>query len=296
MTLSGGPRRERRRAIHNGSIYWCTVGGDGELLLDDGRKLDGRSVGYLPPSNPTKIICVHLNYKSRAIESRNSITAIPFPTYFMKPVSSLNAHGGEIIRPSDCQFLNYEGEVAAIIGKVTLNVSREEAWDCIAGFAPALDMGLHDFRDTDAGAMLRVKGRDGFCPIGPGVVSGVDLYEQTLRTYRNGRIVQEAKIGDEMIWGPDFLIADLSRHITLMPGDVIMTGTPCHSRPLQPGDTIEVEITNIGRLTNHIVAGPAPRADVGFPPSDTAEARRVAFGVDERVPQYLRDNYRAAGC
>ncbi|WP_333605866.1 fumarylacetoacetate hydrolase family protein [Novosphingobium sp.] len=264
------------------------------MLLDDGRSVDGDKAAYLPPCDPTKIICVHLNYKSRAIESRNSLTAVPYPTYFMKPISSLNGHRGEIVRPADCQFLNYEGEVAAIIGKVTFNVAREEAWECIAGFAPALDMGLHDFRDTDAGSMLRVKGRDGFCPIGPGLVSGIDIREQTIRTYRNGLIVQEAQIGEEMIWAPDFLVADLSRHMTLMPGDVIMTGTPCHSRPLDPGDVVEVEVTGVGRLTNHIVEGPVPRSGDGFPPSDTAEARRVAFGVDDRVPQYLKDNYWAA--
>jgi 5-oxopent-3-ene-1,2,5-tricarboxylate decarboxylase / 2-hydroxyhepta-2,4-diene-1,7-dioate isomerase len=159
-------------------------------------------------------------------------------------------------------------------------------------------MGLQDFRDTDQGSMLRVKGADGLLPIGPGLVSGINIFEQTLRTFRNGRLVQEAHIGNEMIWGPHYMVADIARHITLVPGDVILTGTPCHSRPVEVGDLIEVEITGLGRLSSRVVAGSVPRAaalGVGHMPTDSAEVRRVALGFDERVPQHFKDNYRAAG-
>ena len=294
MSVLAGPRIERRHILVGNSACWCTVRDDGMLHLDDGRAVHEKDACHLPPCEPTKIICVHLSYSSRGIESRNMRQPTPTPTYFMKPVSALNAHGGEIVRPEDCRYLNYEGEFAAIIGKVTRNILPEEAWEYIAGFAPALDMGIHDFRDTDSGSMLRVKGQDGFCPIGPGIVSGVDPRKETLRTYRNGRIVQEAQIGEEMVWGADYMIADIARHITLMPGDIVLTGTPCHSRALEPGDTIEVEITNMGRLGARIVSAPAPRSDVGHPPMDTPEARRVALGHDERVPDRFKDNYRAA--
>jgi 5-oxopent-3-ene-1,2,5-tricarboxylate decarboxylase/2-hydroxyhepta-2,4-diene-1,7-dioate isomerase len=292
-----GPRRERRRILLNDSAYWCTAEEDGTLLLDDGRRVAAAAVRHLPPCVPTKIICVHLSYASRGIESRNNRQPTATPTYFMKPVTALNAHGGEIVKPADCRYLNYEGEFAVVIGKVCRNVTPEEAWDHMAGFAPALDMGLHDFRDTDAGSMLRVKGSDGFLPIGPGIVSGIDIRRQTLRTYRNGQLVQEGDIGEEMVWGPDYMVADLARHITLLPGDIVLTGTPCHSRSLDPGDTIEVEITGLGRLSNRVVEGPAPRASelgIGHPPMDTPEARRVALGVDDRVPQRFKDAYRAA--
>jgi len=293
MNVLEGPRRERRRIMLGGSAYWTSVDGD-MLQLDDGRRVAIDAVQHLPPCAPSKIICPHLTYASRGLETRNKRQPTPTPTYFMKPITALNAHGGEVLRPADCRYLNYEGEFAAVISKPTRNVTPDEAWDHIAGFAPALDMGLHDFRDTDAGSMLRVKGGDGFLPLGPGLVAGVDPREQTLRTYRNGKIVQEASIAEELIWGPDYMIADLARHITLMPGDIILTGTPCHSRPLDVGDQIEVEITSIGRLSAHIAEAPSPRAGIGHLPLDSEEARRVALGVDERVPERLKENYRKA--
>jgi len=292
-----GPRIERRRVLFNGSPYWGTVEDDGEMLkLDDGRKAALTQVQHLPPCEPTKIIGVHLSYRSRGIETRNNPMPTETPTYFTKPITALNNHDGELVKPADCQYLNYEGEFAVIIGRVCRNVLPDEAWDYIAGFAPALDMGLQNFRDTDQGSMLRVKGADGLLPIGPGIVSGVDIFAQTLRTYRNGHLVQEANIGEEMIWGPNYMVADIARHITLVPGDVILTGTPCHSRSLDVGDLIEVEISGLGRLSSHVVAGPTPRASalgIGHAPTDSAEVRRVALGFDERVPQRFRDAFAA---
>lgn len=292
MSVLDGPRLEKRRILLDGIATWVTVADDGQLQLEDGSKMEAENVGHLAPCEPGKIICPHLTYTSRGIESRNKPQPTPTPTYFMKPITAINAHGGQIVKPEDCQYLNYEGEFAAIIGKETKDVTPEEAWDHIAGFAPALDMGLHDFRDTDSGSMLRVKGADGMCPIGPGIVSGIDPRQQTLRTYRNGKVVQEANIGEELVWGPDYMIADLARHITLMPGDILLTGTPCHSRSLDVGDTIEVEISGMGRLGCTIVAGPAPRASAGHQPTDSDEVRRVALGNDERVPDRFKDNYR----
>ena len=294
MSVLDGPRVERRRILLDGIATWVTVADDGRLQLEDGSKLEAENVVHLAPCEPGKIICPHLTYTSRGIESRNKPQPTPTPTYFMKPITAINAHGGQIVKPDDCQYLNYEGEFAAIIGKETKDVTPEEAWDHIAGFAPALDMGLHDFRDTDSGSMLRVKGADGMCPIGPGIVSGIDPRQQTLRTYRNGELVQEANIGEELVWGPDYMIADLARHIMLMPGDIVLTGTPCHSRSLDVGDTIEVEISSIGRLGCTVVAGPAPRASAGHQPTDSDEVRRVALGNDERVPDRFKDNYRKA--
>jgi 5-oxopent-3-ene-1,2,5-tricarboxylate decarboxylase / 2-hydroxyhepta-2,4-diene-1,7-dioate isomerase len=269
----------------------------GKLLLDDGRCLDADQQTYLPPVTPSKIIAVHIAYSSRSIETRNKPKPTETPTYFTKPPTSLNGHGGQILKPADCRYLNYEGEYAVVISKTCRNVTPDEAWDCIEGFCAALDMGLQDFRDTDQGSMLRVKGADTLLPIGPGIVRGVNLFEQTLRTYVNGLVVQEAHIGDETIWGPHYVIADIARHITLLAGDVILMGTPCHSRSVDAGQVVACEITGIGRVAGTVVAIDAPRASalgVGHAPTDSAEVRRVAMGFDERVPERFKANLRKA--
>ncbi len=287
MSVLDGPRREMRRILYEGSVYWVTATEDGRLDLADGRSVAAKEVRHLPPCTPSKILCTHINYRSRWHEQGRS-TPPETPTYFQKPLSTLNGHGGELVRPEGCKYLNYEGELAAIIGRVARNLRPEDVWDHLAGFAVANDVGLHDMRDTDAGSMLRVKGPDGFCPIGPGIVAGVDPRRSTLRTWHNGRLVQEGQLAEEMFFGIDYLIADLARLITLEPGDIILTGTPANSRPMQPGDAIEVEITGIGRLANRVVAVPAPRARLGHQPTDSENVRRTALGNDERLPPQLR--------
>jgi 5-oxopent-3-ene-1,2,5-tricarboxylate decarboxylase/2-hydroxyhepta-2,4-diene-1,7-dioate isomerase len=296
-----GPRVERRRVLVGGSAFWGTLvesGADaGKLRLDDGRVLDADALSYLPPVSPSKIIAIHISYTSRSMETRNKPKPTETPTYFSKPATALNGHNGQILKPADCKYLNYEGEYAVVIGRTCRNVTPDEAWDYIEGFCAALDMGLQDFRDTDQGSMLRVKGADTLLPIGPGIVRGVNLFEQTLRTYVNGRIVQEAHIGDETIWGPHYVIADLARHITLLAGDVILMGTPCHSRSVDAGQVVECEITGIGRVSGTVVGVDAPRAaalGVGHAPTDSPEVRRVALGFDERVDERFKDNLRAA--
>ena len=166
MSVLEGPRKEVRHVIKDGSAYWVEFK-DGRIVFADGRTADEKDVVHLPPCTPTKILCVHVNYISRYYEFNNTHTPPKTPTYFQKPLTALNAHKGELVKPQGYKYVNYEGEMAVVFSKVTKNVSREEAWDCIAGFAPANDFGCHDFRDTDGGSMLRVKGMDGFCPIGP---------------------------------------------------------------------------------------------------------------------------------
>lgn len=252
---------------------------DGDLL----RTRDGRSVGveeavHLPPVSPTKIICVHLNYHSRVDEF---ITRLPpAPTYFHKPITALNTHRGDIVRPLRCKWLNYEGEIAIVIGRHCRNISPAEAGDYIAGYSIANDYGLHDFRDTDAGSMLRVKGSDTLCPVGPGLVEGWDFHGKQIRTYVNGRLVQDDNTRN-MEWDMHYLVADIARTITLVPGDVLLSGTPANSRPVQPGDLVEVEVEGLGKLANRIVEGPLPiRSDVGAQPSESEEVISTAMGGD----------------
>ncbi len=278
MGVLDGPRTEWRRILHEGQPKWVKPDGDG-LLLGDGRAIHEAEATYLPPCEPSKILCIHLNYESRRAEFR--VPPIETPTYFQKPTTALNSHRGSLVRPQGTQYLNYEGEVAVIIGKPMRNVGRDEVWEYIAGFAPGNDVGSQDFRDTDAGSMLRVKGMDGFCPIGPGIVSGVDIRRATLRTYLNDAVVQEGALS-EMIFPIDYILADLCRHITLLPGDVIMSGTPRNSRPMNVGDLVEVEVAGLGRLSNRVVEAPAPTYQVGHQPTDTDAVRRVALGSDWR--------------
>jgi 5-oxopent-3-ene-1,2,5-tricarboxylate decarboxylase/2-hydroxyhepta-2,4-diene-1,7-dioate isomerase len=273
-----GPRREIRRIFHDGTPSWVSVSDDGsELLFDDGRRLDEALATYMAPCDPTKILCIHLNYDSRRAEFRAK--ALTTPTYFQKPLTTLNAHRGVVHRPADCKYLNYEGEIAAVIGRPMRNVKPADVWDYVAGFTPSNDVGLHDFRDTDGGSMLRVKGQDGYCPVGPGLVSGIDIGQQILRTYVNGEVVQEDPVSN-MTFPIDYILADLSRHITLLPGDIILTGTPANSRPMDIGDVVEVEVTGVGRLTNTVAESPAPHNVVGHLPTESEEVVRVAWGGD----------------
>ena len=273
-----GPRREVRRIFHDGTPQWVSVSTDGsELLFADGRRVDEASASYMAPCDPTKILCIHLNYDSRRVEFRAK--PLTTPTYFQKPLTTLNAHRGVVHRPADCQFLNYEGEIAVVISKPMRNIGPGDVWDYVAGFMPSNDVGLHDFRDTDAGSMLRVKGQDGYCPVGPGLVSGVDIGRQTLRTYINGEVVQEDPVSN-MTFPIDYILADLCRHITLLPGDIILTGTPANSRPMNIGDVVEVEVTGVGRLTNTVAESPAPHNVVGHQPTASEEVVRVARGGD----------------
>ena len=129
--------------------------------------------------------------------------------------------------------------------------------------------------------MLRVKGMDGFCPVGPGIVSGEDVRRSVLRTYLNGAVVQEGPVSD-MVFGIDYLLADLCRYISLLPGDIVLTGTPANSRPMQPGDVVEVEVTGLGRLSNTVVEGPAAAHAVGHQPTDSKQVRAVALGAEYR--------------
>ncbi|HEX4063930.1 MAG TPA: fumarylacetoacetate hydrolase family protein [Streptosporangiaceae bacterium] len=268
---------EYRRILLDGAVVQVVRDG-GELVAGDGRRVPADTATHLPPVVPTKIVAVHLNHRSRVTEF--GATLPPAPTYFHKPVSALTGHGGAVVRPRGCRYLNYEGEVAIVIGRTCRNVPQADVGGYIAGYTIGNDFGLHDFRDTDAGSMLRVKGSDTLAPLGPGLVTGWDFRGKRLRTYVNGRLAQDGST-DEMQWDMHYLVADIARTITLVPGDVLLSGTPAGSRPVQPGDLVEVEVEGLGRLANHVVEGPAPvPPDLGAQPSQSEEVRSTALGGD----------------
>jgi 5-oxopent-3-ene-1,2,5-tricarboxylate decarboxylase/2-hydroxyhepta-2,4-diene-1,7-dioate isomerase len=268
---------EYRRILLDGNVVEVIRDGD-TLIAPDGRRVEAANAIHLPPVAPTKILCCHLNHVSRVREF--GIELPPAPTWFQKPVSALNTHGGAVVRPANCHYLNYEGEVAIVIGRTARNIKLADAAYYIAGFTIANDFGLHDFRDTDAGSMLRVKGADTLCPIGPGLVTAWDFHNKSMRTSVNGVVRQDGST-DEMAWDMHYLVTDVARLITLVPGDVILSGTPAFSRPVEPGDVVTVEVEGLGALTNHVVASPEPVSDeVGAQPTATEEVLSTALGGD----------------
>ena len=268
---------ETRRILLDG--YPTDVVRDGEeLIAGDGRRVTIIDAVHLPPCEPTKIICIHLNYASRTEEFMTKLPAAP--TYFHKPITALNSHDAAVVRPNGCKWLNYEGEIVIVIGKLCRNVAPEDAHEYIAGYTIGNDYGLHDFRDTDAGSMLRVKGADTLAPIGPGIVTDWDPRGKRIRTIVNGEVKQDSTT-DEMEWDMSYLVADIARTITLVPGDIIFTGTPANSRTVYPGDVVSVEVEGLGTLTNTIVEGPTPiRTDVGAQPTESEEVLSTAQGGD----------------
>jgi 5-oxopent-3-ene-1,2,5-tricarboxylate decarboxylase/2-hydroxyhepta-2,4-diene-1,7-dioate isomerase len=247
------------------------------LVAPDGRRFKIDEVNHLAPAVPTKIIAVHLNYDSRTKEFLTKLPAAP--TYFHKPITALNSHQGDVVRPKRCKWLNYEGEIVIIIGKTCKDISIEEAGEYIAGYSVGNDFGLHDFRDTDAGSMLRVKGADTLAPVGPGIVTDWDFKNKMIRTFVNGVLKQEDNT-DNMEWNMHYLVADIARTITLVEGDMIFSGTPANSRPVQLGDVVEVEVEGLGRLSNRIVEGHTIRAEVGAQPTESEEVISTALGGD----------------
>jgi len=268
---------EFRRILLDGAPVQVVRRGE-ELTAPDGRIIGIEDAIHLPPVEPTKIIAVHLNYDSRTKEFMTRLPAAP--TYFHKPITALNSHRGAVVRPERCKWLNYEGEIVIVIGRTCRNISPEQAPDYIAGYTVGNDYGLHDFRDTDAGSMLRVKGSDTLAPIGPGLVTDWDFRDKRIQTRVNGVVKQDASTA-EMEWDMHYLVADIARTITLVPGDILFSGTPAYSRTVYPGDVVEVEVEGLGTLSNTIVQGPVPiREDCGAQPSESEEVISTAKGGD----------------
>jgi 5-oxopent-3-ene-1,2,5-tricarboxylate decarboxylase / 2-hydroxyhepta-2,4-diene-1,7-dioate isomerase len=222
-----------------------------------------------------KVIGVHLNYRSRAAQRGRVPTE---PSYFLKPTSSLSA-GGDVVRPRGTELLAFEAEIAVIIGARARNVSPEEAASAIGFYAPANDFGLHDFRWADRGSNVMAKGQDGYAPIGPAMpAQGVDPATLRITATVNAEVRQDAT-GADLIFSFAQLIADLSRFMTLEPGDIILTGTPAGAGVVSPGDVVEITLHGAGTVTSRVVEGETELAPYGAMPKVTDEARAFATGV-----------------
>jgi regulator of RNase E activity RraA/2-keto-4-pentenoate hydratase/2-oxohepta-3-ene-1,7-dioic acid hydratase in catechol pathway len=248
---------------------------------------------------PGKVVAVHSSYRSRAAE-RGTIPA--WPSYFLKPTSSLAASGDPVARPPGCELLAFEGEVALVIGRHACRVSRADGWDCVSHLTAANDFGVYDLRYADRGSNVRSKGIDGFTPIGPRLIDAhaVDQGALRLRTWVNGDLAQEAWPAQDMLFGFGDIVADLSRLLTLEPGDVILTGTPTGSTVVTPGDVVEVEVSagdlSSGRLRSPIVEADYSLEPPGAMPRASDAERAAAYGAahqpaprDQNIPGGLRE-------
>lgn len=216
----------------------------------------------LAPVVPTDILCIGLNYKEHAEETGAIVPKNPM--LFMKGSNTLNDPGAPIYLPRRSDQVDYEAELAVIIGKTAKYVSRDNAMEYVLGYTCANDVSARDWqkdRDLGGGQFTRGKGFDGFCPLGPWIVTRDEIPNPNalrLRTLLNGQVMQDHTTGD-MIWDVPALIESLSSTMTLRPGAVILTGTPqgvgfARTPPvyMRDGDTVVVEIEGIGRLENPV--------------------------------------------
>jgi regulator of RNase E activity RraA/2-keto-4-pentenoate hydratase/2-oxohepta-3-ene-1,7-dioic acid hydratase in catechol pathway len=236
---------------------------------------------------PGKVVAVHASYRSRAAE-RGTMPA--WPSYFLKPTSSLADSGEEVVRPPGCELLAFEGEVALVIGRRARRVSPADGWDHVAHITAANDFGVYDLRYADRGSNVRSKGIDGFTPIGPRLIDAraVDQAALRLRAWVNGDLAQEAWVAEDMLFGFGDIVADLSRLLTLEPGDVILTGTPTGSTVVTPGDIVEVEVSagdqSSGRLRSPIVEADYRLEPPGAMPRADDADRDAAYGALHQPP------------
>lgn len=238
------------------------------------------------PQRPGKVVAVHLSYASRA-DQRGRRPA--HPSYFLKPSSSVAATGGTVERPAGTELLAFEGEVALVIGTAARRVPVDRAWEHVAWVTAANDLGLYDLRANDRGSNVRSKGGDGFTPLGPLLVDArtVDPAALRVRTWVNGELRQEDTTAG-MVFPLAQLVADLSQHMTLEPGDVVLTGTPAGSSVIEPGDVVEVEVDVLGtfgtsgRLVTTVTQGEHPfDAAIGSVPEVDDAQRAEAWGSRE---------------
>jgi len=201
------------------------------------------------PPLPSKIVAVGRNYREHAAELGN-VAPDEEPILFLKALSTLVVDGGDIVLPPESARVDYEGELALIIGRKIKSWPAERFMDALAGVCCANDVTARDLQKKD-GQWARAKSFDTFCPIGPRIVAGLDPTDLAIATRVNGAVKQASRTS-QMTFPPAFLVAYVSRMMTLFPGDLILTGTPAGIGPLAPGDVVEVEIDGIGILRNRV--------------------------------------------
>jgi len=220
-----------------------------ESITPTDEVLSFKEVKFLSPTRPSKIVAVGLNYKAHAEEMGKPLPEEPL--LFLKPSSAVIANKMRIVLPRVSQRVDYEGELAVVIGKKCKKVTPEESKDYVLGFTCFNDVTARDIQQKDI-QYTRAKSFDTFAPIGPWVATEVDPSSLSIKTRVNGELKQDGSTAD-MIFSPYELVSFISQVMTLLPGDVVATGTPPGVGPLSPGDRVEVEIEGIGTLINYAI-------------------------------------------
>lgn len=216
----------------------------------DGSTYTLDEVRLLTPCLPSKIVCLGLNYRSHIEETKLPMPSVPL--LFLKPSTAVIGPDDKIILPRGWKRIDYEGELGIVIGKKAKAVPEEKAREYILGYTCFNDVSDRPAQAAD-GQWTRAKGYDTFAPIGPWIETDVDPSNLQLETYLNGELRQSVSTSD-LLFGIPQLISFISGVMTLLPGDVIATGTPSGIGPLSPGDVVEVKIENIGTLKNFVIA------------------------------------------
>ncbi|MEW6096713.1 MAG: fumarylacetoacetate hydrolase family protein [bacterium] len=219
------------------------------IKIEDGTTYKLDEVKILPPCQPSKIIAVGLNYKDHAKELNLPIPDEPI--LFMKPSTSIIGHEDSIIYPSQTQRLDYEAELAVIMKDKAKNMEPDQVFDKILGFTCFNDVTARDLQKKD-GQWTRAKSFDTFSPIGPFVVKGIDPNNLKIESYLNGELKQSSNTNN-LIFKVEELVSFISKIMTLLPEDVIITGTPAGIGQMKTGDVIEIKIEGIGVLKNYVI-------------------------------------------
>ena len=247
---------KRARIYHRGREVWAeVVDGDTALQLPDGSRIAAAQAQWLPPVVPgAAVYALGLNYADHNKELGFAPKQAT-PLIFMKGGNAFVGHEGDTPRPADGNQMHPECELVAVIGKPARGVPAEEALACVSGYTVANDYAIREYLENFYRPNARVKNRDATTPIGPWIVDAADIPDPqalSLRTTVNGEVVQDGTTAD-MIMSVADLVAYLSGVTTLMPGDMILTGTPQGVHFCNPGDTVVCEIEAVGRLLNHLV-------------------------------------------
>lgn len=240
-----------RYGLLEGDMVQPLAGGLFDPPKAQGPRLQLAKVKLLYPCEPPKALAVGLNYKSHL----GNRPAPSRPEIFYKPTSCLQHPEGEIVIPPDAKNVHYEGELVVVIGKRLKNAGRDAAREAIFGVTCGNDVSERDWQhgsDKDL-QWWRAKGADTFGPLGPVIARGLDYSRLKLQTRLNGQVVQE-QLTSDLLFDCPAIVSFISRYVTLMPGDVIYTGTPGATRAMKPGDLVEVEIEGIGVLRNRVTA------------------------------------------